>query len=196
MLISLMLITTNFNVFANEREDDFLTIVESNRNYKKYSDQIDGLEVNKEVETDEGIRKTVSYILKSDNDDVSRKLIFIGDDNNEIVEELILVQTSSNYSLIDLSSGRTNTLNYISRNGERGAVYQCSKYTCTKWKTTVSLTVESGCPFYIGEPCNILGLLGSNVYIYLCKAGVFIACHTAIGKGCASYYEELSVCSI
>ena len=148
-----------------KKKSDFLAIVEKNDNYKKYSNQIHEPEVNKEVETDKGIRKTVSYILKSDSDDVSRKLIFIGDGNNEIIEELILVQTNSNYSLIDLSSGRTNTLNYATRSGERGTVYQCSKYTCTKWKTTVSFTVESGCPFYIGEPCNILGLLGSNVYI-------------------------------
>lgn len=196
ILVTLVLLTSNFNVFADEDKNDFIDVVENNENYKKYFDQISNLEVNKVVETDEGIRKTVSYILDSEHDNVSRKLIFIGDSDNEIIKELVLIQTDTNYSLIDLSEGRTNTINYTTRNGERGAVYQCSKYTCNKWKTTVSLTVESGCPLYIGESCKVLGLLGSNVYIYLCQVGVFLACHTTVGKGCAGYYEELSVCSI
>ena len=196
LLTLFILITSNLNLFAEEEKLTFLDVVKQNENYKEYFDQISGLEVNKEVETDEGVRKTISFILAADSEDVSRKLIFIGNEEDEIIYELILIQTDSNYSLIDLNEGRTNSINFTANSGARGAVYQCSKYTCNKWKTTYSLSVESGCPFYIGEPCNTLSLLGTEVFVYLCKAGVFIACHISRGRGCTNYYEELSICSI
>lgn len=166
--------------------EDFAYIVENTDYYKDYSDSVLERDVFKEVEIEEGIRYTIRYVLEDD-----RYLVFVGDENGNVLEALLTLTTDKLISVTSLVSDKTSNLH------ARGPVYECVTVKCDKWERDYSFDPQPACSATVGQPCSDLSvILGMPFAWLICKAGVYIACGIVYENVCTHYYEEWDICEI
>lgn len=172
-------------------EINFTEIVEKTNTYKKYSSQILNIYVNRVSNTDEGMRRTICYVLDPKEKEF-RYLTYIGDEFGEIIETIIVEDDNESISALNLSDDIRTSVNYQPR--ERA--YICYKEVCSSYTKKIGVHNDNGCSMFIGQSCNVASLLGHPVAAIICKAGVWFACHTSIDKVCNKYVEYQDVCTL
>jgi hypothetical protein len=186
------LIPTNAEEIINN-ENCFSATISSSSYYKEYESEIKEKVVDRTSQTDDGEKRTVSYSLAPDKN-TSRALVFIGNESNEIIDVLLILDGEDSLQAIDLID-YTNTKIHYGTARER--VYQCEKSVCTAFSYQASIDYnDSGCSLFVGQSCNVASLFGHPILAILCKGGVWIACHTSVDKVCTQYYTYLDVCSL
>lgn len=188
--MSLMIVFAVNNVNAKDEmsENDFKDIVENSQYFIEYKEEIKNVDVLRKVNTEFGLRYTIQYTLNSD--DLYSTLVFVGDQDGNIIEALQVKTFDEQIFMDDLIDDYTATVH------TRGPVYKCVRYTCNQWETKIGYQPSPGCSGLVGMPCEGFRLLGHPIIAILCKVGVFVACNTTIDKVCTNYYEEIDVCSL
>ncbi len=177
---------------GNEFSDAFKNTVYNSESYNKYKDDIESIYVDRTVVTDEGIRCTIIFDIKTNNS-IRQQLVFIGDDMCNILENSLVSYQNDNISVLNFRNNIRNTT-YIS--DERGAAYLCFTKVCQTKQH--KLKANPACSQILGLPCNAVPpvfVYGVNISKAVCKLGVFAYCNYFINYYCTSFVEEQDVCT-
>lgn len=198
----LIIITLLFSVILNSgfknveqfsvNKEEFLKKVKESKYYNQFSDKIERLEVIREAETEYGTRFTIQFTMRNDESINNDKFVFIGDENGVILESLVIKNNEKILSIVDAKRDFETNINIE----PKGPVYECVKYTCTRWSHEWVYDPTAACSTIIGQPCNILSVTGAPYSVLICKAGVWFFCNMSLDKVCLKYYETIEVCNI
>lgn len=201
MLLLICCFTIIFTSFPVEAEtiqidssssEKFKNNIYNSDSYAKYKDYIDSVYVDRVAKTDVGIRHTLVYTLIS-NDESQMQLTYLGDENGNILENLLTISSDLDFSCINLKNNITTNINY----GERGAAYICYKEVCSFYIDPPTFhSNDYGCSFFLGKSCDVLKLFGHPIAAILCKGGVWLACRISRDKVCAKFVEYQDVCTL
>ena len=185
------------NEDTNAKEKDFQKIVEKSIYYDSFSNKIDSITVLTSSETEEGIRYTIDYVLVEDETGTESHLVFVGDEEINIIESVKIELLENGIFIDDLM--KKYKINYYLPNSIKGPVGYCYTYTCDSWSYSPSYINNAGCSQLVGQACNAIstgGLINSTIKTLLCKAGVWIACNVSIDKYCTHYDEYEYFCEL
>ncbi|MBS5112649.1 MAG: hypothetical protein KHZ15_08185 [Coprobacillus cateniformis] len=183
-LIVMLLSITSVYAIENEGTLDFKELVEQTEYYKKYETSIDSLYVN--TKTEDNIY-TVAYLLE-ENDKYTKTLVFVGDEEFNLTQVLIVESSDTNASTKDLLTGSKI----------RAHLGYCVKDVCTNSIPFVGVYDNPGCTSVVGQTCLPLALLpGYAKFIYLlCRGGVFVGCRVDTKRYCTAWSHYEYECSI
>ena len=169
----------------------FLNNIEHSVSYSNYMNRINGVYVNRITNTEYGIRRTISYVLSSAMNETY--LTYIGDLYGNIISSSFVTNDGERLICTDLDNGIQNIVTYNSRE----LVLRCFKKQCTSYsyKVNAHLT-DRGCSFYVGQNCSQFSPVATPIAAILCRAGVWVACHTSIDKICNSYATYEDICTL
>lgn len=196
ILMSTVFMFLNLNVFAEENyqsKDTTINLLSHfNKNvynseyYFEYKDRVESINVNTMAETDEGIRYTISFKLSSE-EEIETSLVFVGDENGEIILVDLILQTEDLFSIDSLMEGYSTTIS------TRKPIELCDNFVCTK--TGVKYVHNGACSFIVGQACNGLSVIGNPIKKYLCKFGVVILCGLQT-NACLEFTAYSDVCTL
>ena len=190
-----ILISSSISIYADNHSDvldEYLEYVETTEYYSDYEDQILDVEVLRRVETDEGVRFTVEYILSSENGS-QKFMVIIADDNFNIIDAIITIYKEDMVSIVELDSDTTSNI-YIQ---PRKPIAQCVKSTCVRFGVKLDYESAPGCSTIVGQPCKTILLLGHPILYAICRGGVWAVCNLDLElRACLEYVDELVVCDL
>lgn len=135
------------------QDDNFIQKIYQSESYEKYKNEIDKIYINKVVQTSGGIRRTVGYKLLN-KDNVTRYIMYIGNDQSEIIDSLLASDNGATLSILDFDSDLTNKITY--NPSERA--YICHKDVCTSTSYKVNWHLTAGCSTIVGSPCSSVSI--------------------------------------
>lgn len=176
--------TSNYNPV--DISESFKESVYNSQYYIKYQDRIESQVVDKVVETEEGIRYTLSFQLVSEPDEYNN-LVFVGDENGKIMMAALITQSSELITILSLIDEFTTNIS------SRKPIELCDNYVCTK--KGIKYVNNGACNAIVGSACNVLDITGNPIWKYICKGGVVIACGLQT-NACLEYSYSSDVCTL
>lgn len=196
LIISLLIqSTSNFNIVMAEEDvsiETFTISVETSDYYDQYEERIIDKLVSKKIDTEYGVRYSLFYSLTPINNDlnVETSLVFIGNEDGEIIEAFVLNSTNDVLTIENLLEDNITNLNMA-----RGPVAQCVRTVCTNYKTEYGVNYDGFCSATIGTAC--FAAIGYPVLALVCRAGVVIACTGITEENvCTRTYDEIYACAL
>lgn len=206
--LSLLVLLPNVRVKMTYGIDSFISSVEASPYYDDHKDIIKETIVNREAMTEEGLRKTVVYLLENES-----TLVFVGDEYNKIIFSSIIEINNEKYSEENLISQTKWSVNLYTKTPltleNHMADYtntplssipdpNCSTYYCTKTETRASWEWYPMCNAVVGTACKPLLAspppYGAFSYL-LCRAAVIVGCSYYPEKKCVAG-RWLAVCAM
>lgn len=174
-------------------QDKFIQNIYSSKTYLEYKDYIDSKFVDRVAETDVGTRRTIVYKLKTDKSDEEMTIVYVGDEQGNIVDNLLSISNNDELACINLLTNIKTSVNF----DDRAAAYICYKEACSYYIDPPTFNSnDQGCSFFLGKTCDVAALFGHPIAAIVCKGGVWIACHVSRNKVCAKFVEYQDVCTL